>query len=395
MATPIVSFGAAAGGFVNTVSITAQNVGTGANRAAYVAIGASNATDVPSSVTVGTDTLTARGSVFVDGAGWRWRLYAGLLTVTGSQTITANWTDSFNNKFVCGVVFPDVGAAIIEGLATGGALTSTQQPTFTVASRVGDTVVSLLFLDAEAAFTPSSPAIATTGTGLGGSRFVHGLYEAGAASVTIDGTVGGPTNVWRGFGFNVPAGAAAGPTINTQPINASVTAPTAAVFTVAATSSGGTLTYQWQRSIDSGTSWANVPDGTGPTSATYTTTATAVSSGNHRNGYRYRCAVSDNNGTTNTSAAILTVTAPPLAVTLDPLVDASNALRTSYTVDKVWAIRVSDNVLVATWTNQTTNGSGVLPALSNAGLTAVPHVFITWDDNATPNNAGAKVYTPA
>ena len=211
MATPIVSFGAAVGGFPAVVTITGQNVGSGANRVAYVAIGASNTTDVPSSVEVGTDILTAQGTVFTDFNNWRWRLYAGVLTVTGSQTIRATWSDANNNKFVCGLVMPDVNpSTIIEGLATDSTLTSTRQPSFTIASRTGDTVVSLLFLDAEASFTVASPAIAATGTGLGGSRFMHGLYEAGAASVTIDGTVGGPTNVWRGFGFNVPSGGGGG-----------------------------------------------------------------------------------------------------------------------------------------------------------------------------------------
>ena len=394
MATPIVSFGAAVGGFPAVVTITGQNVGSGANRVAYVAIGASNTTDVPSSVTVGTDTLTAQGTVFTDFNNWRWRLYAGVLTVTGSQTITATWSDANNNKFVCGLVMPDVNpSTIIEGLATDSTLTSTRQPSFTIASRTGDTVVSLLFLDAEASFTVASPAITATGTGLGGSRFIHGLYEAGAASVTIDGTVGGPTNVWRGFGFNVPAGGASGPTINTQPSNATVTAPNTANFTVSATSSGGTLTYQWQQSTNGGSSWANVPDGTGATSASYTTTATAVSTGNHRNGYQYRCAVTDNNGTVNTTAATLTVNAPPLAVTLDAIVDEMGNARPSYLIDKIWAIRISDNVLVATWTSQTTNGSGILPSLTNAGLTAVPHEFVTY--TATGLRSGAKVYTPS
>jgi hypothetical protein len=100
------------------------------------------------------------------------------------------------------------------------------------------------------------------------------------------------------------------------------------------------------------------------------------------------------NDSARVSSAGFSVTAP-LSVTLDALVDESGTPRASYTVDKVWAIRASDNTLVATWTAQTTNGSGVLPALSNAGLTAVPHVFVTWDDNETPNNAGAKTYTPA
>ncbi len=83
-----------------------------------------------------------------------------------------------------------------------------------------------------------------------------------------------------------------------------------------------------------------------------------------------------------------------LAITTDALVDEAGAARASYTVDWIEAVRLSDKVRVATWTNQTTNGSGVL-VLSDAALTAVPHLLVTYDDNETPNNAGAKVYTPA
>jgi hypothetical protein len=98
------------------------------------------------------------------------------------------------------------------------------------------------------------------------------------------------------------------------------------------------------------------------------------------------------NDSNRVSSASFSVTAA-LAVTLDALVDESGNPRAAYLVDKVWAIRVSDNTLVATWTAQTTNGSGVLPALSNAGLTAVPHEFVTY--TATGLRSGAKVYTPA
>lgn len=83
----------------------------------------------------------------------------------------------------------------------------------------------------------------------------------------------------------------------------------------------------------------------------------------------------------------------PLGVTLDAITDETGSVRASYVVDKIWAIRISDNTLVATWTSQTTNGSGVLPALTNAALTAVPHAFVTY--TATGLKAGAKVYTPA
>ena len=177
-----------------------------------------------------------------------------------------------------------------------------------------------------------------------------------------------------------------GPTINTQPSNQSVTAPATATFSVTATTSGGSLTYQWRR---------NGTNISGANSASYTTPATSVSGGSANNGDLYSVVVTDSNGSTTSSNATLTVAPAPLAVTLNALVDESGSPRASYTVDKIWAIRASDNTLVATWTNQTTNGSGVLPALSHVALTAVPHVFVTWDDNETPNNAGAKTYTPA
>lgn len=207
MATPIVSFGAQTGGFVNTVTIASQDVGTGANRAAYVAIGASNVNDTPTGVSVGTDVLTAQGSLFTDASGWKFRLYAGALTVTGSQTITATWSNSFNVKLVIGLVLPSVNTGtLISDLTTGNLATTTSQPTWTIDSASGDTVVGLLFLDNAATFSATSPATVLTGTGLGGSIVTHGMYEAGATSVTIDGTVAGATNIWRGFGFNVPAG---------------------------------------------------------------------------------------------------------------------------------------------------------------------------------------------
>lgn len=103
--------------------------------------------------------------------------------------------------------------------------------------------------------------------------------------------------------------APSGPTINTQPTSQTVTTPATATFTVAATTSGGALSYQWQRSTNSGGSWSSVTTGTGGTTNSYTTAATTVSGGNANSGDQYRCAVSDSNGTTNSNAATLTVNA--------------------------------------------------------------------------------------
>lgn len=97
-------------------------------------------------------------------------------------------------------------------------------------------------------------------------------------------------------------------TIGTQPIQASVTAPASASFTVAATTNdGGTLSYQWQVSTNGGTSYANVANGSvysGVTTATLTVTDSTGLDGN-----LYRARVSSNGGapTVNSNGALLAV----------------------------------------------------------------------------------------
>ena len=86
-----------------------------------------------------------------------------------------------------------------------------------------------------------------------------------------------------------------GPVITADPDDADVSAGTTVTFTVEATGSG--LTYQWQwRSSSSGT-WAD-STGTGYNTKTFSVTATKG-----RNGYQYRCVVTDEDGEAVVSAA--------------------------------------------------------------------------------------------
>src|SRR6185369_5106592 len=83
------------------------------------------------------------------------------------------------------------------------------------------------------------------------------------------------------------------PTINTQPDDASAYNGDTAQFTVSATASGGSLSYQWQVSTDRCATFSNVSDGSGGTTATYTThTLTFADEQTF-----YRCNVTDANGT--------------------------------------------------------------------------------------------------
>ena len=89
------------------------------------------------------------------------------------------------------------------------------------------------------------------------------------------------------------------PTITTQPTSRTVTAGTTVKFKVAAT--GGGLSYQWQYRKSSSDSWHNCTS-TGAKTAEMTLTATAA-----RNGFQFRCVITNAAGTTNSNYAKLTV----------------------------------------------------------------------------------------
>ncbi len=97
------------------------------------------------------------------------------------------------------------------------------------------------------------------------------------------------------------------PAVKTNPANQSATAGATVTFTAAATGSPAP-TVQWQSSPD-GTTWSNIA---GATSASYSFTATTSASGT-----QYRAVFTNSLGTATTTAAKLSVNAPP-AVTINP-----------------------------------------------------------------------------
>lgn len=91
------------------------------------------------------------------------------------------------------------------------------------------------------------------------------------------------------------------PNITEQPYDDTVTEGEDATFTVEASAGSETLTYQWQQSTDSGSSWTNIESAT---SASYTINSTTIS----MSGYQYRCVVKSASGVSVISqAATLTV----------------------------------------------------------------------------------------
>jgi alpha-tubulin suppressor-like RCC1 family protein len=89
--------------------------------------------------------------------------------------------------------------------------------------------------------------------------------------------------------------------ITSSPASLAVLAGQAATFSVVAT--GGSLSYQWQESVDGGASWSDV--GTNAPSHTIASAAASM------NGLRVRVIVSNAVGTATSDVAVLTVNVPP------------------------------------------------------------------------------------
>jgi hypothetical protein len=110
--------------------------------------------------------------------------------------------------------------------------------------------------------------------------------------------------------------ASVAPAITSQPVNKSVTAGQTATFSVAASGTPAP-TFQWQKSIDSGVTWANI---IGATTASYITPMTTLAD----NGSKFRCVATNSAGSATSNAAMLTVSAanrPPVvdsAATANP-----------------------------------------------------------------------------
>ena len=106
--------------------------------------------------------------------------------------------------------------------------------------------------------------------------------------------------------------------ITSQPANVTGAVGGTVSFGVAANTSdndAGDITYQWEVSITSGASWSSVSEGTGGTTATYTTPTLTTA----YDSYQYRCLLSANGATTIPSnAATLQVETVTVVVSNQP-----------------------------------------------------------------------------
>ena len=145
---------------------------------------------------------------------------------------------------------------------------------------------------------------------------------------------------------------AAAPSISVHPQNASYSAggTATALSVTASVGDGGTLSYKWQKSTDSGTSYSDI---SGATSSTYTPDVSTAST------YMYRCVVTNTLGATTASttsnAATITVTA------------ASNLTLTIVAGESAWG-----NYIEYNGTQYRTSGTVQVPAGASVYCLADP-----------------------
>lgn len=195
------------------------------------------------------------------------------------------------------------------------------------------------------------------------------------------------------------------PAVTTQPSNQSVTAAATATFT-AVFSGSPTPTYQWQRSTDSGSTWANVSTGSGGTTAAYTTAATTISGGSANNGDRYRCTGTNAAGSATTNgAATLSVSSSGTApsITVQPsnqAVVAPNTATFSVTATGTgltyqWQLSTDSG---STW-NNVSGGSGATTAAYTTAATTTGdtgnryRVVVTGDTSPPATSNGSATLT--
>ncbi len=254
-------------------------------------------------VTWNTIPMTLVGSV-VNVAGSNYTEYTYELDAPTTGVVAGSWAGS-SHGWISGQVGTGVTGIRASSFTTAAGQAAGTAQTLNVTTVAGDLVFSCIVSSGNITATGNGLTSAYTPTVNNNTRLYSGYATADDTSYPAGWTLSGTGEYFEHSALALAA-AASGPTINTQPSNvtAAVTPSVAATPTIAATTSGGSLSYQWQ--VDDGGGYDNVSNGgiyANATTAALTITPTATT----QNGYLYRCAVSDDNGTTNTNASTLTV----------------------------------------------------------------------------------------
>lgn len=303
-----------------------------------------------------TFSVTATG----DSLAYQWRLNGTNIGGANSATYNTGATTTADTGKVYSVVVSNGGGSVTSNNATltVNAAADTTPPTLTGTIEVANLTSTSYQITSPVA----TDNVAVTGyqyringgtylTIAGGNRFITVTGRTPGATDAVDmRAFDAAGNFSTAISTSIDLNAA--PVITVQPTNQTVTAPTAANFSITAT--GTTLSYQWQRQ----------PGGTGgftdivsATSNTFSTGTTSVTGGNANNTDQYRCRVTDSGGISIFSSAVtLTVNAgsDTVAPTQTGTITVSNLATTTYTLS--WPAG-TDNIAVTGYELSLNGGS--------------------------------------
>jgi hypothetical protein len=157
------------------------------------------------------------------------------------------------------------------------------------------------------------------------------------------------------------------PTMDAQPSDQTVSVLSSATFSVVA--NGGGLLYQWQRSNDGGSTWANVSGGAGANSANYIFTTVAGD-----NGAKFRDSIWNSFGYVISNSATLTVTCTNPSISANPQNTTVNNGQTA-----TFTVSASGSGLSYQWQRNT-------GTWTNVGVNSAVYSFTT----AYPADNGAQ-----
>jgi len=266
-----------------------------------------------------TFSVTATGSVLT----YQWQLstdggttYNNITGETAASYNIASTTVAMNNnRYRC-----VVSGACTPSATSNAAVLSVSSSVTITANPVNSTICEA---------TNTSFSVSASGTGLNyqwevstdnGATFTsvaNGGVYSGATTPTLTITAAIPSlhnNMYRCVVSNPPCNPGIStaarlvvntfPVITAQPQHVTVCEGTGNTFSVTATTGVGSLSYQWQSSINGGSSYGNIPGATSSTLTLPVTTAAA-------DGYRYRVIVTAGCGSVTSTGAILTVNTYP------------------------------------------------------------------------------------
>ena len=264
-----------------------------------------------------------------DNAGAVWNTVSGATSASYTTGLTT-YADDHDDQYRC--VISAVGAS---SPATTNAVTLTVQRTFSITVQPTNSTANEGATGSFSVTTQSSSGTVTYQWEISDDNGANYTPVTGATSAAYTT----PTLVFANDNndrYRVVAslvGAAASITssvgiltvlrvisIGTQPNSTAVIEGQTATFNIVASITSGVLSYQWQKSIDSGANWSVI---NGANSATYTTPATTFPTTPSE---QFRCVLTNTNATTVTStAATLTVNESEFVsgpATVTPTIDA-------------------------------------------------------------------------